>query len=512
MHAGKSVLVVEDDVEIREALDDILRAEGYDVLTCGNGLEALQRLRGGAHADVILLDLMMPVMDGWQFRVQQRRDPELAGLPVIAISADGTSKAAAIDADAYIRKPVDYDSLIETIDRTLLTLERKQLQAKLAEADRLTSLGTLAAGMAHEINNPLAYAMANMAYAADMLPALIARAGGTAAEREADEQLLAAVREAHEGCERIRAIVRDLQLFSRPQEEDRSPVDLRRVLDSSANIVKNEIFARARLTREYGEIPKVMGNRARLGQVFLNLILNAAQAIPEHATSGLIRITTSTGPDGEAIVEVADNGHGIRPEVMGRIFDPFFTTKPVGVGTGLGLSISHSIVAALGGKLTVQSEVGQGTTFRVALPGVEGEKSDPPRPHRGPSARARVLVIDDEEMICTTLQRVLSPMHAVETTTSAEGALASLVGGATYDVILCDLMMPTLSGMDLFEELEKVRPEQARRIVFLSGGTFTARAQSFAARMPDRFIDKPFDVDKLLSVIDARIEAARAST
>src|SRR5262249_25151061 len=125
-HHGKSVLVVEDDADIRDTLDGLLRVEGYEVVTCANGLEALQRLRGGTRADVILLDLMMPVMDGWQFRVQQKGDPDLAGLPVIAISADSTPKAAAIDADAYLKKPVDYDTLIDTIERTLLQMERKQ--------------------------------------------------------------------------------------------------------------------------------------------------------------------------------------------------------------------------------------------------------------------------------------------------------------------------------------------------------------------------------------------------
>jgi signal transduction histidine kinase len=537
---GKSVLIVEDDAEIRETLDGLLRVEGYDVITASNGLEALQRLRGGSHADVILLDLMMPVMDGWQFRVQQKRDPELASTPVIAISADSTPKAAAIDADAYLKKPVDYDTLIDTIERTLLTIERKQLQAKLAETDRLTSLGTLAAGVAHEINNPLAYVMANMSFVAQTLPEMLlraldtsglerlegvqaaltprqARAQGNGAggddgampdEEPLMDQVLAAVNEARDGCERIRSIVRDLQLFSRPSVEEHAPVDVRKVLDSSINIVVNEVKHRARLVKDYGPVPFVAGNQARLGQIFLNLVLNAAQAIPEGKPGeNEVRVVTRTDADGDVVVEVHDTGEGIRPEVRGRIFDPFFTTKPVGVGTGLGLSISHGLVAALGGELTVTSELGKGSVFRVELPAMRAQpRSDAPRVKRAGGIRGKILVVDDEDMICVTLARVLSHAHEVKTTTRAKDALERIRSGEQFDLILCDLMMPELSGMDVYEEVKRIAPAQAERMVFLTGGAFTAKAQAFVASVKNSFVEKPFDVAALLELIQARIE------
>ena len=173
--SGRSLLVVEDDADIREALDGLLSMEGFRVAGCSNGREALDWLRTSPKPDIILLDLMMPVMDGWQFRVAQKDDPELATIPVLALSADSTAKAAAIDAEAYLKKPVDYDTLIATIDRLLVESEHREIQARLAQTDRLTSLGTLAVGVAHEINNPLAYVLLNLGYVAEELPKLLSQ-------------------------------------------------------------------------------------------------------------------------------------------------------------------------------------------------------------------------------------------------------------------------------------------------------------------------------------------------
>src|SRR5580704_9691993 len=196
--SGRTLLVIEDDVDIREALDGLLSMEGFRVAGCSNGREALDWLRTSPKPDIILLDLMMPVMDGWQFRVAQKDDPEIATIPVLALSADSTAKAAAIDAEAYLRKPVDYDTLIDTIDRLLVASEHRELQARLAQTDRLTSLGTLAAGVAHEINNPLAYVLLNLGYITEELPKLL-----TEPSKQANEVLLA-LDHARDGGERIR--------------------------------------------------------------------------------------------------------------------------------------------------------------------------------------------------------------------------------------------------------------------------------------------------------------------
>jgi CheY-like chemotaxis protein len=216
-----------------------------------------------------------------------------------------------------------------------------------------------------------------------------------------------------------------------------------------------------------------------------------------------------TDADGDAVIEVHDTGEGIRPEVRARIFDPFFTTKPVGVGTGLGLSISHGIIAALGGEITVESEVGKGSVFRVALPAMrDAWRSEAPRPPRPSVRRARILVVDDEEMICVTLTRILSHAHEVHTLTRAREALERLLrGDEKYDVVLCDLMMPDLSGMELYEALKREAPEQIDRIVFLTGGAFTPRAQAFTTQVPNLFVEKPFEAEKLLDLIASRVAA-----
>ncbi len=360
----RTLLVVEDDEDIREAIGGLLSSEGFHVIGRSNGREALDWLRASSKPDLILLDLMMPVMDGWQFRIAQREDPKLATIPVLALSADSTSKAVAIDADAYLKKPVDYDRLIDTVERLLVESEHRELQARFAQTDRLRSIGTLAAGIAHEINNPLAYLLLNLAFVSEELPKLLqAQSKSSDRSREISEVL----EHARDGAERIRDIVRSIQTFSRPENQSRAPLDVAPVLEATIAMVFNEIRHRAQLVKEYAEVPQVVANEALLGQVFLNLILNAVQALPEGRDGNEIRIALWSSP-GQVAVEVRDNGSGIPLDVRERIFEPFFTTKPVGVGTGLGLAICHGIVTSLGGTLSFESEEGKGTVFHVELP------------------------------------------------------------------------------------------------------------------------------------------------
>ncbi len=249
--------------------------------------------------------------------------------------------------------------------------ERRALQARLQLSDRLASVGTLAAGVAHELNNPLAYISANLGYLAEVLP----RVGGNA--RLIDEMIQAVV-EAREGSERMRDIVRDMKTFSRPDEDQRSPVDLRRVAESALRLAGADIRHRATLVKDLGEVPLVTGNEGRLGQVCINLLVNAAQALPaDRFEQNRISISTLTDQEGRAVLEVRDTGSGIAPENLARIFDPFFTTKPVGLGTGLGLSICHTLITAHGGHIEVKSKLGQGTLFRVVLPALKPPQLDP---------------------------------------------------------------------------------------------------------------------------------------
>jgi CheY-like chemotaxis protein len=260
----------------------------------------------------------------------------------------------------------------------------------------------------------------------------------------------------------------------------------------------NEIRHRARLVREFGPVPAVIANEARLGQVFLNLLMNAAQAIPEgHVAEHRVRVVTREQGD-RVVVEIIDTGAGIAPDVRERIFDPFFTTKPVGEGIGLGLSICHGIVANLGGEIQVESAPGRGSTFRVLLPASNRVRvDDPSRPPRTllPPRRARVLLVDDEANLRTSLGQILGAEHEVREAASGAEVLELLRGGERYDVLLCDLMMPEMSGIDLFDAIERLDDAQARRVIFLTGGAFTPRAQEFMARVPNPRLEKPFDID-----------------
>ena len=365
----RRILVVEDDAELREAMQETLSLRGHEVVTAGNGREALQQLRT-SRPDLVILDLMLPVMDGWQFRAELKRDPALADTPIVVISGNESATAAAVDADLYMTKPVDPRTLLHAIEDVLRGRERQLEPARIAQAERLAALGTLAAGMAHEINNPLTYVLLNLDCA---MRALEMVADDNNRERVAQVERL--VQSAIEGAERIRSITSGIRAFSRAEDVRRVPLDVRSVLDSALRMVMHEIRHRARLTKVYRDVPLVLASEGRLGQVFLNLLTNAVQALPEEdAGAHEIRLLTCADRDGDAVIEISDTGSGIPPHLHARIFEPFFSTKPIGHGTGLGLSISHGIVRALGGEITVDSAVGRGSTFTVQRPAVSSTR------------------------------------------------------------------------------------------------------------------------------------------
>jgi PAS domain S-box-containing protein len=377
--------------------------------------------------------------------------------------------------------------------------EDKRLRASLAIADRMASVGTLAAGVAHEINNPLAAVVANIDFTIRGLEGL-----GEQQRPDVLEGLREALRDAEEAAERVRQIVRELRLFTRPAEERLGPVDVRKVLESTLRMVWNEVRHRARLVKDYADTPFVDANEGRLGQVFLNLLVNAAHAIPEgNAEKNEIRVTTRE-LDGMVLVEVADTGSGIEEDKLEKIFEPFYTTKPAGVGTGLGLSICQGIVAGYGGHIHVTSAAGRGSRFVVTLPAgalserFERSGSEPPKL---PARPARILVVDDETMLLKSAARMLSPPHQVVTVQEAARALEMIRGGQQFDVILCDLMMPQMTGMELFEALKPLLADLERRVVFLTGGAFTPGARAFLEQTTCHRLEKPFERNALLAII-----------
>jgi PAS domain S-box-containing protein len=378
--------------------------------------------------------------------------------------------------------------------------DSKQTEMHLMVADRMASVGTLAAGVAHEINNPLASVIANL----DMALQDVLDFGG----RDLPPELTEELKDARTAADRVREIVRDLKIFSRSEEERRGPVDIQHVLESTIRMAWNELRHRARLVKKFEKVPDVDANESRLGQVFLNLIINAAHAIPAGSYDSNT-ITVTTKRDGNfVVISIGDTGSGIPVDVRPRLFTPFFTTKPVGVGTGLGLAISHKIVTQFGGTITFDTEVGKGTTFHVTLPVAGAVEVPKPRTITNKTRatrRGRILVIDDEEPLAQAIRRFLGNEHECIAVFSAGEALDLLRRGERYDLILCDLMMPQITGMEMHADLLRLDAKQAEQVVFLTGGAFTAAAREFLDQVTNRRLEKPFDLKDLRRLVNELI-------
>jgi signal transduction histidine kinase len=507
------VLMVEDSADDAELIICELERGGYRV-SCERveTREDLLAKLSESSWDVVLSDYSMPQFSGPDaLELVKSRGLDLPFIIVSgAVGEETAVRAMRSGAHDYVLKQ-SLMRLVPAVERELreaaLRAERKKMQDQLIMSDRLVTVGTLAAGVAHELNNPLAALIANL----DALARDLARASSNGGLAGATDDLFAELRDARESASRMRHIVGDLKSFSRGSEDVAVPVDVHRVLDSSLRMAHNEIRHRARVVKDYGRVSPVQANEARLGQVFLNLVINAAQSIVEgHPSENQIRVSTCQPSPGRVVIEIGDTGAGIAPEHLPRIFDAFFTTKPSHVGTGLGLSICHRIVSALGGELAVESELGKGSTFRVVLPRAATDAASPAEDAPSSvaaSRRGRVLVIDDEPLIATAIRRTLWLEHDVIIAPAAKGALERILRGEQFDVILCDLMMPQMTGMDLYDQLVRTAPNQAERMVFLSGGTATAAVREFLDDVPNQRLEKPFDTRQLVALVNDRTRA-----
>lgn len=385
--------------------------------------------------------------------------------------------------------------------------ERRRLEQRLAQAERLASLGSVAAGMGHEINNPLAVVVANVSFAQESIEAAMAVLGAEA--ENADPQALhelrsamEALRDAAQGADRVRRIVQDLRRFARVEEKELQTLDLPDLIDSALQLTAHEIRHHARVTKTIGTTPYVMGDEGQLVQVLTNILINASQAVGDGAArDNEIRITTWTDLAGRAVIEIRDTGPGIAPEVLPRIFDPFFTTKRIGEGMGLGLAIAHNMITALGGDITVVSTLGSGAAFQVALPGARHVvPSAPEKPATTEPPRSRILIVDDEPVILRSLLRILGGQHDVDAADNGAEALA-LIARKFYDLILSDVMMPNMSGVDLYESVAAANLDQAARIVFMTGGAFSPRAREFLESTSNRHLFKPFSTHDIRALV-----------
>lgn len=390
----------------------------------------------------------------------------------------------------------------------------KSMQAQVAQADRMASIGLLAAGVAHEVNNPLTYVLYNLESLAHDLPELRARIE-SGATGDLDDMLDRA-RSAVEGAHRIRDIVKHLRIFSHMDDGRIEPTTIAGVIDTAIDMAFNEFKYRARLVKRYGDVPRVDANAGQLCQVFLNLLVNAAHAIQEgNIERNEIRIRTREN-EGDVVVDVEDTGEGIPPENLGRVFEPFFTTRPIGTGSGLGLSICQKIITDLGGEMSVKSRVGRGTCFTMRIPVADSRKTGPTGTGTGTPRHVieeqlvpgRVLVIDDEPMIGKVSAQMLKG-HEVLVADSGSAGREVLARDQRFDVILCDLMMPGFTGMDLYQWLADEHPELTGRIVFVTGGAFTPRAGKLLKEVPNLRLQKPFRREMIRTLVQKMILAER---
>ncbi|RME72775.1 MAG: PAS domain S-box protein [Planctomycetota bacterium] len=388
--------------------------------------------------------------------------------------------------------------------------ERKRMVSDMMKLDRLAQAGVLAVGVGHEINNPLTYVMGNLELAIEEL-----------GDAPSSSELRSLLEQALEGARRIEKVVQDLRLLAKREDRLRQRVDLGEVARRGLRVVEHQLRHRARVQLDLAPGLFVDGDPGRLGQVVINLLVNAGDAIEvgdaEHNRIELRGVRD----EGQVVLEVADTGRGISEEQIGKIFDPFTTFKKQGEGTGLGLWICHEIVREHGGRIEVESEPGRGSVFRVVLPaasdasGAERVAAQGGRARKASTGEAsaageargpRVLVVDDEPAIGRVIARRLGGFD-VQVVHDAQQALERILAApGAYDVVLCDLMMPQVTGIDLAEAVRDVDPELAERFVFMTGGAFSSEVHEFVESTSLPVLQKPLDFDRLRSAIRSLAE------
>jgi signal transduction histidine kinase/CheY-like chemotaxis protein len=438
----------------------------------------------------------------------RRPDGALAWFLVSAAPEASDVAGTQIGAECAVVTCVDVTTTKEASD-ALSDADRKlrrtissvsNLQDQLARSEHMASLGLMAAGVAHEINNPLSYILSNLSFAA---------------ERAIDQESRLALREALEGAGRVRDIVRDLKTLSRMEsEEDLKALDVRNAVDAALKLSFDDVRHRARVQRHFSEVPRVLGNETRLVQVMLNLVTNAAQSIaPGSPDDNQITVEVKLAEsEGEVEIIVSDTGAGISEAHLPKVFEPFFTTKPAGEGTGLGLSICHRLIHAMGGRIQVTSEEGRGSRFSVFLsiaPSSVGSEVPHNELSLGSSRRLRLLIVDDEVLVARAVRRVFDKEFRVEIALDGEAALEKL-RRSDYDVVLCDVMMPGISGLDVYRQVRSENEPLARRFVFATGGLFSQELSDSVKRLSNMIVEKPFDPAELRRVILAAVPEPRS--
>lgn len=476
---------------LRSIGDAVITADEANLVTLIN--PAAQALTGWAELEGLGLPLAAVFSLDKDDQSSAANSPERGGTFVRLRHRDGTSKTI----EHSVAPILDGSGVslgVVVVFRDLS--ERRRIEQRLALSGRMTSIGTFAAGIAHELNNPLAFVTSNLDFAISELQTMKGDAR-SAWTLDLLEDSLAALHEAADGAARAAHIVKDLKVFVRNDSEQKFFVDVNRALAFATRLTNNQVRHVGDLQMDLEVVPATLADEGKLVQVFVNLLTNAAQSIDPRKADKHIRVRSSRQGD-RIVVRIEDSGCGIAQEHLGQVFEPFFTTKPVGQGLGLGLSISHTLISSFGGTLSLESVPGRGTTAIVSLP--ISEPVGIPAPRVDGSLAARVLVIDDEALIGTAVRRILTRKgYHVVVEQSARQALELLGAGQRFDAIVCDLMMPGFSGIDFYEAL--ANDKQQSRVILMTGNAFTPRARELFESTGNVRLEKPFLPKDLLGAI-----------
>lgn len=383
-------------------------------------------------------------------------------------------------------------SFVDITERKRAEQHVRLLQAELAQRERLATVGTLAAAVAHEVNNPLAFIFLGLESAHDALQ----RHVGTV-----HQEIATPMRQVEEGAIRVRDIVSDLMTFARVRDQATEEIDVVESVRTALRMAAPELRYRATIVEDLVDVPPVLAVAGRLSQVFLNLLLNAGRSFETASPENRVKVTVCKDDD-RVVVEVSDNGRGVDPDVVPRIFDPFFTTRDDGMG--LGLPISRSLVEEMNGTLTLDSSHSPGALFRLSLP--VAEESEPTvavSQMATPGQRVRLLLVDDEEIILELARRALPPEYDVTVAGSVADAIEQLENGEAFDVIVCDTMMLDGAGVEVYRWVETHAPEKQERFLFITGGTFTDDVSDFLAEREPPILRKPFSRAEFTSEVAA---------
>jgi signal transduction histidine kinase len=438
---------------------------------------------------------------------------------VIESHSDDTSGRAWLErgADDHVDRVVLSPPVLRrAVESSVARSRARELRRRLEHADRLAAIGTLAAGVAHEVNNPAAYVLMNLKtcreHIGDLRRSLQERdegvSGGVPAAPDASTELLDEMTEMLEdnvrGVERIVGIVQALRSYARSEPDEIDAVDVVAVCRDAFDLVGNQLRHRARLSVDLAPVPPIAADARKLSQVVINLLVNAGDAVAaaEGDRQHEIGLRCSSR-DGRVEIAVSDTGVGIPASHRARIYEPFFTTKPRGTGSGLGLAIVRDIVERFGGRIAVDSTPGRGTTFTVRFP-VDARNTGARAPAAVPVSHSRghVLIIDDEVALTSALRRQLRAHHDVTVINDGAAGLAAILR-QDFDVILCDIMMPGTDGLVVLETLRRNRPDMVPRLVLMTAGVFADPMRERVLAAGGQLLDKPVPLETLLAMIDA---------